>query len=271
MVGPASPDMFKELGDESMLTTLKGLGYPGPARLVMREMLPTPFDLEVQQINQFLVAHWQFGYPNYVNVAEFCCAAPRENDNGTNSVKYKLSFDGEHMTLYIGYRAYDSMFESAVGNMCNNVLDWQEIGYLLMDLEEHTAFQLKRWQYRKLLDVCFDAGQCQLCCQKSETLICHECRYAYTNPTECQLCHMAQGKTVGTKYFFYDHEVTCECQVHAMCWLKTFHQQDIELERDTCEMCQKVVDPESESDGDEEYYDAIEDVEEPSPKRRRLE
>ena len=63
-------------------------------------------------------------------------------------------------------------------------------------------------------------------------------------------------------------EVTfCVC---VLCGLKTFHQEDIELERDVCEMCHRIVDPETDTDDDEEYYDAIEEVEEPSPKRRRM-
>ncbi len=279
------------LGDESMLTTLKGLHYPGPALLVMREMLPTPFDRELKEINQFL-AHWGRAVNNS-HIAEFRCHKTLHQSRVLSldvtrdsldcvtpapAVRYKLEFDGQDLTLYVGHRAFQGMFQSVVGAMSCNVLDWQELGYLSYELEgaELHMVQLKRWQYRKLLNVTFNSPrQCEVCFGRNWTddaEICGDCQMV-RQPEECQICHVKKGRTIGTQFTAYacNDDITCTCRAHTVCWLKTFHDARLELDRERCEMCQKLVDPESEAEDDEEYYDAIEEVEEPAAKRRRLE
>ena len=282
MVGPLSPNM--QLGDESMLTTLDKLGYPGPALMVMREMLPTPFDWELAEINQRFLENWQ---NNECWVAEFT------SHSKDCDVKFKLEFQPYwsvghgRMTLSIGYRAYDNMFQNSLGNMDLNVLDWQKIGHCGMsfDEDEHEpdAFEMTRRQYRKLLGNCFSDGQCQLCCKslfiygRDQQLVCEDCKdqHLIGKIEECQLCHKKQGKVVKSiANEDYSRDKHCKCRAHAMCWLNTFHNAKLELERETCEMCQEPFMLSDSDDSEEEYYDAIEeedDAYEPASKRRRLE
>jgi len=262
------------LGDESMLKTLEGLGYPGPALLVMREMLPTPLDMELDVINTALRT-WGRSVNNR-HVAEFKAHRGKARDIRLAAVRYKLEFDGYEMKLFVGWRAFDSYFETPYTNMCNNVLDWQELGSMLFELEgtELQMVQMKRFQYRNILDYCFKSpGQCQLCYGKNQqfdSAICEDCEHE-RQPKECQICHQTKGRTVPSKFTYYGsiEDPTCECRAHTVCWLTKFHEKEMGLERMCCEMCGKraAID----SDSEEEYYDAIEEVEEPSSKRRRLE
>ncbi len=266
------------LGDESMQTTLKGLGYPGPALLALREMLPTPFDWELHEINSSL-STWGRAVNNS-HVAEFRSHKGVDMDGGDHpALRYKLKFDGLDMILYAGCRAFDNLFSGIVDNMSNNVLDWQELGSLLFQLEgaELHMVQLKRWQYRKLLDYCFNSPrQCQLCFgnnQSDDPAICEDCQNE-RQPEECQICHQTKGRTIGSKFTCYGsiEDPTCECRAHTVCWLAKFHDAELELERARCEMCQEIVSVDS--DSEEEYYDAIEEQDdgyEPAAKRRRLE
>ena len=280
VVGPLSPNMQLQkyaLGDESMLKTLEGLGYPGPALLVIREMVPTPFDLELMQINQFL-ANWGRAVNNS-HVAEFRSHKGFLLDGvamnpTTPAVRFKLKFDGLNMILYIGYRAFDGMFESVVGNMSCNVLDWQEVGCMCFQLEgaELQMVQMKRWQYRNLLDYCFNSPrQCQLCFGRNSTdhlEMCEECQYV-SQPKECQICHQKKGRTTQSKFkaYGYIEDPACNCEAHNVCWLETFHNARLDLQRGRCEMCQETVLTESDSD----YESYGDEDSEPAAKRRRLE
>ena len=263
-----------------MLTTLKGLGYPGPALLAMRAMLPTPFDTELAYINQFFMAHWKRGddavVKGYENYAEFVSASQPRSDGTDHAVRYMLKLNGQTMSLHIGYRRYNDMFCSALGNMGNNILEWQQLGYLDFQLEgdeQRNGIQLKRVEYRNILDRCFSEGQCQLCCQRTcGQAICVDCQEA-EEPVQCEVCCLTKGQTVKTVHRYMWQERSCLCQVHVKCWLERFHDSALELERGRCEMCLDSVrdDGDSEAEDDEEYYDVIEEVEEPSAKRRRLE
>jgi hypothetical protein len=274
------------LGDESMLVTLEALGYPGPALLVMREMLPTPFDIELQTINQFLADtwhhhDWRSGSVGPENRAEFCSEKHPRADGKPHAVRYMISLDGTEIALHIGQRSYNKPFGNALGNTMNNILVWQEIGNLQWELEDMNLVQLKRFQYRLLLERCFSKGTCELCCATMVNTydggsICEACQ-SIRNPVRCMQCHQIKGKTVPTMHEYLETERTCECQVHAKCWLEAFHNCELDLERGRCELCLKSVrkgdDSEPEEEGDDDWWssDDSEDVAEPSPKRRRLE
>ena len=257
------------LGDESMLKTLEGLGYPGPALLVMREMLATPFDKELDAINKALRT-WGRAVNNR-HVAEFKAHRGSARDIRQAAVRYKLEFDGFDMTLSVGWRCFDSYFEPPYGRMQENILDWQELGTMAYELEgaELQMVQMKRFHYRNILDHCFTSpGQCQLCYGKNydhDSDICEECQEVH-QPKECQICHEAKGRTTKTKFAHVGvfDDLSCSCEAHTVCWLKMFHAKEMGLERMYCEMCGSMVTAD-ESDSEDE------DVEEPTPKRRRLE
>ena len=135
------------LGDETMLTTLNALGYPGPALLVLREMVPTPFDLELEAINNALRT-WGCAVNNR-HIAAFKSHRGNKRDIRLAAVRYKLELDGYEMKLFVGWRESDNYYYTPYQNMKNNVLDWKLLGCQLFALEgaELQMIQLKRFDF----------------------------------------------------------------------------------------------------------------------------